>query len=72
MKKTDYKTMNDQELKQYFLENKDNQEAFYAYLDRKQKDSKDIIIGVNELDSLTPNLQVELITKRLKDKFNLS
>ncbi len=31
MKSINYTQMSDQELKQYLIENKDNQEAFYAY-----------------------------------------
>ncbi|WP_416245115.1 DUF6887 family protein [Crocosphaera sp. XPORK-15E] len=71
MKQVNYTNMNDQELKQYFLEHKDNKEAFYAYLDRKQQHPKQPIIGVNELDTLTPEQQIELITQRLQEKFNL-
>ena len=40
MKPVNYTNMNDQELKQYLLEHKDNKEAFYAYLDRKQQQPK--------------------------------
>ena len=54
-----------------FLEHKDNKAAFHAYLDRKQQHPKQVIIGVNELDSLTPEQQIELITQRLREKFNL-
>ena len=71
MKTVNYNDMNDQELKQYFLEHKDNKEAFYAYLDRKQQHPKKVIIGVNELDALTPEQQIELITQRLQEKFHL-
>jgi len=71
MKITNYTDMTDEELKQYFLENKDNKEAFYAYLDRKAKKEKKVIISVNELQSIPPNLQVELVAQRLKEKFNI-
>lgn len=71
MKPVNYTNMNDQELKQYLLEHKDNKEAFYAYLDRKQQHSKQVIIGINELDTLTPDQQIELITQRLQEKFHL-
>ena len=71
MKPFNYADMNDQELKQYFLEHKDNKEAFYAYLDRKQQHPKQVLIGVKELDPLTPEQQIELITQRLQEKFHL-
>ena len=71
MNPVNYNDMSDQELKQYLLENKDNKEAFYAYLDRKQQQPKQVMIGVDELDFLTREQQVELITQRLQKKFNL-
>ena len=71
MNPVNYTDMSDQELKQYLLENKDNKEAFYAYLDRKQQQPKQVMIGVDELDFLTREQQVELITQRLQKKFNL-
>lgn len=71
MKITNYTDMTDAELKQYFLENKDDKEAFYAYLDRKENKEKKVIINANELQSLPSNLQVELVAQRLKEKFNI-
>ena len=71
MKSVNYTEMSDQELKQYLLEHKDDQEAFYAYLDRKQQHPKQVMIGVDELDSLTHDQQIELITQRLQKKFAL-
>ncbi len=51
-------------------------EAFYAYLDRKQQQPKQVIISTDELNSLTSEQQIdeqqiELITQRLQEKFNL-
>ena len=71
MKPVNYTNMSDQELKQYLLENKDNKEAFYAYLDRKQQQPNQVMIGVDELDLLTREQQIELITQCLQKKFNL-
>lgn len=71
MKPVNYTNMNEQELKQYLLEHKDSKEAFYAYLDRKQQQPKQVLIGVNELDNLTPEQQIELVTQRLQEKFHL-
>ncbi len=36
MKQVDYAAMSDQELKHYLVKHRDDQEAFYAYLDRRQ------------------------------------
>lgn len=71
MKITKYTDMTDVEVKQYFLDNKDDKEAFYAYLDRKENKEKKVIISANELQSLPSNLQVELVAQRLKEKFNI-
>lgn len=71
MKITNYTDMTDEELKQYFLKNKNDKEAFYAYLDRKENAEKKLIISVNEMQSLPSNLQVELVAQRLKEKFNI-
>ena len=71
MKSVNYTNMSDQELKQYLLEHKDDKEAFNAYLDRKQQHPKQIILGVDELEPLTPDQQIELITQRLQEKFAL-
>lgn len=71
MKSVNYTNMTNQELKQYLLEHKDDKEAFYAYLDRKQQQHKQVMIGVDELDSLTPEEQIALITERLQEKFTL-
>ena len=71
MKRVNYSEMSDQELKQYLLQHKDDQDAFYTYLDRKQKRPKQVIIGANELGYLTSEEQIDLIAQRLQDKFNL-
>lgn len=68
MNKIDYGKMSNQELKKYFLTHKDNQEAFYAYLDRREKYPKQIILSVNELETLTFEEQTVLISQRLQDK----
>jgi hypothetical protein len=71
MSPVNYINMNDRELKQYLLEHKDNKEAFYAYLDRKQQYPQQAIVNINELDSLTLDRQIELIAQRLQEKFHL-
>jgi quinol monooxygenase YgiN len=35
MSETKYESMSDQELKRYLIEHRDDQEAFYAYMDRR-------------------------------------
>ncbi len=35
MSKPDYTAMSDRELKQYLLTHRDDQQAFYAYMDRR-------------------------------------
>lgn len=45
MKPVNQANINDEEMKQYFLENKDNKEAFHAYLERKQQQPLQAIIG---------------------------
>ncbi|ACB49616.1 unknown [Crocosphaera subtropica ATCC 51142] len=72
MKPINYTKMSDQQLKQYLIEHKNDKEAFYAYLDRKQQQPKQVIIGIDELDSLTSEQQIELITQRIQEKFNVS
>ncbi len=71
MKQINYANMSDQELKQYLLDHKDNQDAFYAYLDRKQQHPKQVILSVNELETLTTEQKIELLTQRLQERFNL-
>ncbi|MDJ0578476.1 hypothetical protein [Crocosphaera sp.] len=71
MKSVNYTNMTNQELKKYLLEHKDDKEAFYAYLDRKKQQPKQVMIGIDELDSLTPEQQISLITERLQEKFTL-
>lgn len=71
MKPMNYANMSDQELKQYLLEHKDNKDAFYAYVDRKQQHPKQVIIGVNELETLTTEEKIDLLTQRLQARFNV-
>ncbi len=59
----DYHQLINQVLQEYIKQNEDDKEAFYAYLDRKQQQPKQVIIEVDELDSLTPDQQIELITQ---------
>lgn len=49
MTEIDYAAMSDQELKRYFLENRQDETAFQAFLERRRKSSK-IIAKVGEPD----------------------
>ena len=71
MKQVNYSEMSDRELKKYLLQHKDNKDAFQAYFDRKKQQPKQVIIGANELDSLTIEQQIELISQRLQDRFKV-
>jgi hypothetical protein len=48
MKKIDYTTMSDQELKQYLIAHKDDQDAFYAYMDRRHSRTNKVSIAYDD------------------------
>lgn len=48
MTKVNYATMSDQELKRYILTHRDDQEAFYAYMDRRHSRSHKITIEFDD------------------------
>ncbi len=50
MRKVDYAAMSDQELKRYFLEHRNDESAFQAYLQRRRQQSPGIIAKVGEPD----------------------
>ncbi|MBW4516795.1 MAG: hypothetical protein KME11_16415 [Timaviella obliquedivisa GSE-PSE-MK23-08B] len=50
MKQINYAEMSDQELKHYLVKNRDDQAAFYAYLDRRQARSNKTIIELDDPD----------------------
>ena len=69
MSKTNYVKMSDQELKCYFLEHRDDAEAFNAYMDRLNAKSRHPIILADELAHLSAQEQVQLIAQRLQERF---
>ncbi|GAA6614678.1 DUF6887 family protein [Scytonema sp. NUACC26] len=71
MNNVDYTKMSDQELKQYLLNHKDDRDAFYAYLNRKHQHPKQTILSVNELETLTREEKIKLITQRLQERFSV-
>lgn len=44
----DYNAMSDQELKRYMLDHRDDQEAFYAYMERRHQRPKKVLITAEE------------------------
>jgi hypothetical protein len=69
MNTIDYAQMSDQELKKYFLDHKNDQEAFSAYLERRNQHPKQMILTVNELENLSFEQQTQLISQRLQEKY---
>ncbi len=50
MSQVNYNAMSDKELKQYFLNHRENQAAFHAYLDRINQRPRRIIASLNDPD----------------------
>lgn len=48
--KTDYDSMSDSELKRYFLDHREDQAAFYAYMDRRHARPQREIISPDDPD----------------------
>ncbi len=46
--KTDYDSMSDSELKRYFLDHREDQTAFYAYMDRRHARPKREVISPDD------------------------
>ncbi len=50
MKQINYAEMSDQELKHHLVKHRDDQEAFYAYLDRRHARSNTVTIELDDPD----------------------
>jgi hypothetical protein len=50
MAQVDYSAMSDQELKRYFLEHRQDEAAFQAYLERRRQRSSGVITKVGDPD----------------------
>jgi len=50
MKQINYAEMSDRELKHYLVKHRDDQEAFYAYLDRRHARSNAVTIELDDPD----------------------
>jgi len=61
--------MSDQELKRYFLDHREDQEAFHAYLDRRHARPQKVIIEAGELEALPWDEQVKVTEERMKAHF---
>lgn len=57
MNKIDFTAMTLDEAKRYFLEHRDDQEAFYAYMDKLRRSGRAIVI-----DPTDPNSEAKAIT----------
>lgn len=44
----DYNSMSDEELKRYMLDHRDDEKAFYAYMDRRHARPKKVLITAEE------------------------
>ncbi len=53
MSKVDFNGMTLDEAKRYFLEHRDNQEAFYAYMDKLHISGRSIVIDPTDPESET-------------------
>ena len=53
MSKVDFNAMSLDEAKQYFLLHRENQEAFYAYMDKLRASGRAIVIDPTDPDSET-------------------
>jgi hypothetical protein len=69
MKKIDYAAMTDQELKQYFLAHRSDNEAFHAYMDRRHTHPRKVLIEAGELEDLSFDQQIELVDERMRSHF---
>lgn len=50
MSQVDYAAMSDRELKQYFLDHREDEAAFQAYLERRRRRSTGVITKVGDPD----------------------
>ncbi|ACB51368.1 unknown [Crocosphaera subtropica ATCC 51142] len=68
MSEINYDQMSDQELRQYFLEHKNDQPALQAYLQRRNKQRRQVITKVGDPDF---DLKIEkAIKSKLESRIN--
>ncbi len=70
MMKPNFTTMNKEELRQYVIQNQDDKEAFYQYLDRLKANSNHKIyshsLSANEIDTVISNQIQKIENKKSK------
>lgn len=66
MKKPNFTTMDKKELRQYVIQNQNDEEAFYQYLDRLKANSDNKIYS----NSLSPNEIETVISNHIQKKQN--
>ncbi|MGB3300240.1 MAG: hypothetical protein WBA76_18410 [Phormidesmis sp.] len=74
MSQIDYAAMSDKALRQYFLRHRNDQEAFYAYMDRLNAKPRKIIANVGDPDvyekltaAFFPKIQAAEAENRVND-----
>ncbi len=60
-----FESMSDQELKQYFLQHRD-ENSFHAYMDRRSLRPKRVLIEAGELDHLSFDEKVKVVEERMR------
>ena len=70
MSKIDFNAMTLDEAKRYFLEHRDDQEAFYAYMDKLRASGRAIVIDPTDLESEVR--AIAQVQERLQSRFGSS
>ncbi|MGF1490476.1 MAG: hypothetical protein ACFBSE_25580 [Prochloraceae cyanobacterium] len=65
MSQINYETMSDEQLKAYFLANRNDNDAFHAYMDRLNQRPRQVLIAEDEIDHLPVTEQIQIIADRL-------
>ncbi len=60
-----FESMSDQELKQYFLQHRD-EDSFHAYMDRRSLRPKRVLMEAGELDHLSFDEKVKIVEERMR------
>lgn len=65
----DFNKMTDQELKRYMLDHRDNQKAFYAYMDRRHARLPQKVLITSEEAKLPFDEYIKLSEERMRSYF---
>ena len=63
-----FESMIDTELRQYFLQHRDD-ESFHAYMDRRASRPKRIILSPQEVENLPFDEQMKLVEERMRSRY---